>query len=76
MAATIATTSACALTGGQMNILDPKFIYRNAASTNIAETWRKHGFVKTTQAERNARKKPKPMPANVRAMPLRKGAAK
>lgn len=49
-------------------LLDPSFIYRNAASTSIADTWRKAGWKPTTNAERQARRKPKPVPTNVRAL--------
>ena len=38
-----------------MNILDRRFEYRDSASTNIADTWRKHGFRPTTDEERAAR---------------------
>lgn len=84
-------------------LLDPDFKYVGSAATSVLETWKRNGFRPTTQAERNARKKPRNVapqdspiqhmrpvstpelvggnePAgaavNVRAMPIRKGAAK
>lgn len=36
-------------------ILDSNFKYVSATSQDVQSTWRRFGFVKTTQAERNAR---------------------
>ena len=52
-------------------LLDPAFKWTGSASVDVTETWRKHGFRPTTDSERRARRKPKPMPANVRALPKR-----
>jgi hypothetical protein len=41
----------------RMRLLDPRFKYRNAAATNVTDTWKKHGFKPTTEAERAARQK-------------------
>lgn len=38
-----------------MRLLDPRFKYRPADSTDIRDTWKKHGFKPTTDAERKAR---------------------
>lgn len=47
-------------------ILDPDFKYTPAAAQSVADTWRRFGFKPTTEAERKARRKPKPVPQNVR----------
>ena len=38
-----------------MNLLDPRFRYVPAASTDITATWRRHGFDERRNAERRAR---------------------
>jgi hypothetical protein len=38
-----------------MSILDPRFKYTSALSTNVMSTWKKFGFRPTTEAERIAR---------------------
>lgn len=38
-----------------MSILDPRFKYTSALSTNVMSTWKKFGFTPTTEAERIAR---------------------
>ena len=38
-----------------MSILDPRFNYTPALSTNVMSTWKKFGFTPTTEAERIAR---------------------
>ena len=38
-----------------MSILDPRFKYTSALSTNVMSTWKKFGFKPTTEAERIAR---------------------
>jgi len=38
-----------------MSLLDPRFKYVPAASTDIAATWRRHGFDARWNAERRAR---------------------
>lgn len=38
-----------------MRLLDPRFQYTPAVETDIRETWRKHGYRPTTEAERRAR---------------------
>ena len=38
-----------------MSILDPRFKYTPALSTNVMSTWKKFGFQPTTEAERIAR---------------------
>lgn len=55
-------------------ITDPDFKWTDSASTNVMDTWRKYGFKPTTAAERKARRKPKPVPQNVRPMKARKAA--
>jgi hypothetical protein len=40
-----------------MSILDPRFKYTPAISTDIASTWKKFGFKPTTEAERIARER-------------------
>lgn len=40
-----------------MRLLDPRFKWTPAASTNVTNTWKKHGFKPTTEAERAARQK-------------------
>jgi hypothetical protein len=55
-----------------MNILDSRFKYIPAAATNIEETWKKHGWKKTTDAERRARqKKSEPPVAQVHVLQRR-----
>lgn len=41
-----------------MNILDPRFKYRDHAHTDVADTFKRHGFKPTTPAERAARQRP------------------
>ena len=41
-------------------LLEPSFVWTPAAKTDIQTTWKKHGWHKTTNAERMARRKPKP----------------
>ena len=38
-----------------MNILDPRFKYTSAISTDVMSTWKKFGFQPPTEAERIAR---------------------
>lgn len=38
-------------------LTDPTFKYRNAASTDVMDTLKRHGFKPTTKAERAARQK-------------------
>jgi hypothetical protein len=38
-----------------MNILNPRFKYRDSQHTDIRDTWRKFGFKPITEAERKAR---------------------
>jgi hypothetical protein len=38
-----------------MSLLDPRFKYVPAASTDITATWRRHGFDARWNAERRAR---------------------
>ena len=38
-----------------MSLLDPRFRYVPAASTDITTTWRRHGFDADRNAERRAR---------------------
>ena len=38
-----------------MSLLDPRFNYVPAASTDITATWRRHGFDARRNAERRAR---------------------
>jgi len=38
-----------------MNLLDPRFKYVPAGSTDITATWRRHGFDASRNAERRAR---------------------
>ena len=33
-------------------ILNPLFEYKNASKTDVMETWRRHGFVPTTEQQR------------------------
>lgn len=39
-----------------MSILNPNFIYHNAANTNVRTTWERYGFKPTTDADRKAAK--------------------
>jgi hypothetical protein len=48
-----------------MNITDPRFKYTHSCNTDIAATFRKHGFKPTTDAERAARQRKEKKPANV-----------
>jgi hypothetical protein len=49
-----------------MNILNPRFKYRNSQNTSVADTFRKFGFKPVTEAERKARQeKLHEPPANV-----------
>ena len=52
-------------------ILDPDFKYTPAAGQSVLETWKRHGFKPTTQAERTARRKPKTLAP---AIPFRRKA--
>ncbi len=38
-----------------MRLLDQRFKYIPSTSTNIVETWKRHGYKPTTEAERRAR---------------------
>lgn len=38
-----------------MRLLDQRFRYTPADETDIRDTWRKHGYKPTTEAERRAR---------------------
>jgi hypothetical protein len=40
-----------------MNILDPRFKYTSAISTDVLGTWKKFGFTPTTETERIARQR-------------------
>ena len=49
-------------------LLDPDFKYVPAAAQDVTDTWKRHGFKPTTQAERIARRKPKALPKNVQQL--------
>ena len=57
-----------------MSILDPRFKYTSALSTNVMSTWKKFGFKPTTEAERIAREEERAAayaaPAAPRRQPL------
>ena len=57
-----------------MSILDPRFKYTSALSTNVMSTWKKFGFTPTTEAERIAREEQRAAaygaPAPPRRQPL------
>jgi hypothetical protein len=42
-----------------MSLLDPRFKYVPAASTDITATWRRHGFDARWNSERRARLQPR-----------------
>jgi hypothetical protein len=40
-----------------MSILDPSFRYTSSQSTDVLSTWKRFGFMPTTEAERIARQR-------------------
>ena len=54
-----------------MRLTDPRFRYINSASTNVADTFKRFGFRKTTDEERAARQLRTPEVAPQRRPTLR-----
>jgi hypothetical protein len=53
-----------------MNLLDPRFNYIPAASTDVASTWKRFGFDPKANRERRAVLKKEPSRAQAPAAPL------